>query len=268
MKMKVLSRHYIKVDLERAFLSANFIIGILGVLFVWIWGSMSSNSGILGNTIIFLLWWSAYNIRYVFVMFFCAIPYAGCFCEDLEYGYIRQAVMRGNLISYCISKVFAITVSSIGAMIVGTGCFVLILNLFIPWAELDNSVYLSAIRNGSFHNVLANGHYFFYSILFALQFGLLTAVLALISACVSLYVNNKLLVWSIPLIAYYLISQYSWTIFAGDSMADLNVIFSGRYNIFNNDILSFLYAIGITMAIIMVITFIIYRRLKRRISGD
>jgi hypothetical protein len=260
--------HYLKVDLERAFFSSKFIIGVVGIVAIWVWGSMSSVGGIKDNTIIFLLWWGAFNIRYVFVMLFCAIPYAGSFCEDMEYGYIRQAVIRGNLIAYCVSKVIAITVSAVGAMVVGTECFVLTSSMFTPWMEENNSVYIAAVRHGSFHNVLANGHYLAYSCLFALQFGLLTAVLALTSACVSLFVNNKLLVWSIPLIAYYLISQYSWTAFAGNSLADLNVIFSGRYNIFNNDSLSFLYALGVAMVAILLLTAVIYRRLKRRINGD
>ncbi|OYP55487.1 hypothetical protein CG709_01450, partial [Lachnotalea glycerini] len=240
MNIKVLN--YFKIDLKRAILSFKFLISIISVAIILIWSSLSSNGKIKENTIIFLLWWSAYNIRYVFVMFFCSIPYAGCFCEDLENGYIKQLVARGNLLSYCISKTMSIVVSAIGTMVIGVCIFVLLLKFFIPWTELNNSVYLAAIRSGSFHSIILTGHYFIYSLLFAFQFGLLTAILALLSACVSLFLSNKLLVWSIPIIAYYLISQYSWTLFSGSYMLDFDIIFSGRYNIFNNDLLSFLYA--------------------------
>lgn len=258
---------FIRIDMERAF-STKFLFGCFGVFSVMIWSSLGSTGKILDNTVIFLLWWCAYSIRFILVMFFCSTPYAGCFCEDIENGYVRQLLVRGNLRTYCISKVLCILVSAIMTMVVGIAMFVLGIKFFIPWMELDNSVYQTAIRSGSFHTVIQKGHYFLYSLLYSFQIGLLAAILALVSACVSLFISNKLLVWSIPMLSYYLITQYSWALFSGIKTADLDSIFSGRYNIFNNDIVSFLYAFGVTIVISMFLSYIIIRRLKRRICCE
>lgn len=259
---------YLKNDLERSIISPKYVICVMGIIGVLIWGSMNNTAQILDNTIIFLLWWSTYTIRSVIIIPFCTIPYAGCFCEDLEYNYVRQVVIRGNLLSYCISKVVAIVISAISAFVIGMGSFVSLLSVLIPWIDLSDSVYQTAVQRGSFHNVLSNGNYFIYSLLFAFQLGMLFAILALISACASLYIANKLLVWSIPLLAYYSMMEYSFILFKGSAIANPEMIFTGRYNIFNNDLLSFIYSVFVMLIIIILLTVVVYRKLKRRISGD
>ena len=93
-------------------------------------------------------------------------------------------------------------------------------------------------------------------------------ILALISLYVSLFIANKLLILSIPVIAYYFLSQSLIKVFPDNYYVNLDYIFGGIKNVFGNDICSFLYAcIFFTVAVIIMTRFI-YSKLERRIVSE
>ena len=96
---------------------------------------------------------------------------------------------------------------------------------------------------------------------------MLIGLLAIVSAYVSLFVSNKLLVLSIPIMAYYFITQYITEFFPDSQYLNVNVIYTGTTNIFDHDILSFLYAIFITIVIGAILTYMTYCRLKKVLNG-
>lgn len=256
---------YLYVDFLRAFTSPEFLISILGVLIILLWGCCGDE--IRDSSVIRLIWYSTFGIQFLFVMIFGAIPYAGSICEDLEYGYIRQILIRGNLKRYCVSKATIVLMSSICSFVTGMLLFVSILRLRLRWVDISDSVYQSAIRSGSFRELIKNNHFYVYVFLFSIQLGMLIGILALVSVYISLFISNKLLVFSIPVMAYYFIVQYTAEIFPNNKLLNINLVYGGTFNLFDNDILSFMYAIFLTIITGVILTWLIYSKLKGRLSS-
>lgn len=257
---------YLHTDCLRAFTSVEFFIGIFGVFITLLWGCYGERGR--GSSVVRLIWYSTFGVQFLLVMIFGAVPYAGSICEDLEYGYIQQILIRGNLKSYCICKTIAVFVSSVASFTAGMLLFVCVLRIKSEWIDYGDSVYKSAIHSGSFRCLLQNNHFCLYVILFSIQLGLLIGILALISAYISLFISNKLLVLTIPVIAYYFITQYVAEIFVENIYLNLNYIYGGTRNIFDNDALSFLYAVAFAFITGVVFTILIYCKLKRKIGGE
>lgn len=255
-----------KSDIMRAFTSMEFYIGILGILSAVFFGC--SNEVFEGNTVLHLMWYSTFGVQFLFVMIFGAVPYAGSVCEDLEHKYIYQILIRSNLRNYCISKVITVFLSSVGSFMAGMTLFVVILRCRLPWIDINDSVYQSAVKSGSFQKLLSEELFYLYTILFSLQLGMLIGILSLISACISLFITNKLLVLSIPIMAYYFITQYIYELFPENIFYNLDFIYGGKRNLFHDDMISFLYAVLITFIIGVILTYLFYVGLKRRISGE
>ena len=258
--MVIKLRKYLCMDSSRAFISWNFLISIIGMVCILIWGS--DKDSIMDGNIIRQIWFSTYGVQFLIIMLMGAIPYAGAMCEDMEYGYIRQLVLRGNLLSYCISKAVTIFMSALMSFVLGIIIFVIILKRQNDWFDITDYVCIAAARSGSFRVCIANEQYFTYIVLFAVQLGMLIGLLAILSAYISLYISNKLLVLSIPIMAYYFITQYIVEMFPKSKYTNINMIYTGTANIFDNDILSFLYTIVVTVILGGGLTYMIYCRLK------
>lgn len=254
------------MDLYRALISKKFVAGIVGVCLILLFGCRGES--FKNSSVLHLFWWSFYGIQYVFAMILCALPYARSFCEDLEYGYIRQMLIRGKLNRYCISKTAVIGISSILTMWLGSLLFAAVLRIYMPWIDPTESVYLSAVRSGSFHRVLEGGHYYAYFSLFAIQSGLLMVILSLFSAWLSLYIKNRLLTLALPIICYYFVSQMTNEMFQGTEYMNLSFIFGGTHRIFDSDIKSFIYAVLFTCVVSAIISSGIYRKLKKEIQNE
>ncbi|MDE6619916.1 MAG: hypothetical protein K2K74_05375 [Lachnospiraceae bacterium] len=255
----------IKSDFARAFTSPGFWIGIPGVLAVLLSGAFDSGFG--RNTVIHVLWYSTDIVQFLLVMVFGAMPFAGAVCEDLEYGYIHWIVIRSSLKDYCISRVITVLASSICAYTAGMMLFTVILKTRCEWFDEQDSVYQSAVNSGSFRTILQGGHFYLYVFLFSLQMGMMIGMLSLISVYISLYITNKLLVLSIPVMAYYFMTHYLTAAFPQNIFFNLDYIFSGKKNVFDNDMMSFAYAVLIMLLFSACLTWLIYLRLRRRFNG-
>lgn len=255
-----------RVDLIRAFTSMEFAVSIFGILLLMFMGCLSD--GFQDSSVIRLVWYSTFGVQFLVVMVVGALPYAGAVCEDLEYGYLHQILIRESLRHYCISRVITVLLSSIGSFTIGMMLFVFILKCRLPWIDTKDSVYQAAIKNGSFRQFLLNEHYHLYILLFSIQLGMLMGILSLVSACISLFISNKLLVLSVPVMAYYFISQYAVNIFPNSVYCNLDFIFGGKKNVFDNDVMSFVYAVLVMCLISAVLTCLIYFRLRRRLNGE
>lgn len=256
---------YFHMDMKRAFCSGKIVIGIIGIAIMLFFGCKDEIMEYA--TVLYLYWRSIYGIQYIFAMIFCTYPYARSFCEDIECGYIKQLFLKGNLKEYCVSKVVVIACSAVGTMLGGSLLFVCILRTNIPWINVRESVYLSATKNGSFHDLLLSGHYGLYFFMFAIQAGLLMVVLALFSSLISLYVRNQLLTLAIPVIVYYFLSHMMDKVFGGIKFMNLNTIYGGAQRIVESDILSFLYAVVWTGCISVGVTYGIYTKLRKEMQN-
>lgn len=258
-------RKNIKSDLVRAFTSLEFWISIPGVLAVLLSGALDSGFG--RNTVIHVLWYSTDIVQFLLVMVFGAMPYAGAVCEDLEYGYIHWIIIRSSLKDYCVSRVITVLASSVCAYTSGMMLFTVILKTRCEWFDEYDSVYQSAVNSGSFRTILQGDHFYLYAFLFSLQMGMMIGMLSLISVCISLYITNKLLVLSIPVMAYYFITHYLAAVFPKNIFFNPDYIFAGKKNLFHNDMLSFAYAVLMMLLFSACLTWLIYLRLRRRLNG-
>lgn len=256
----------IKLDFVRSFTSLEFWISISGILLVALIGCFGSKFE--GNTVIRLVWHGTFSIQFLLTMIFGVMPYAGAVCEDLEYGYIHQILIRCNLRKYCISRTITILLSSVSSFTVAMMFLVVILRFRFTWIDVSDSVYQSAVSNGSFRNLLIEEHFYLYMFLFSIQLGMLIGILALVSTCISLFITNKLLVLSIPVIAYYFISQYVSELFPENIYFNLDSIYGGKRNVFNNDFISFAYSVLVMIVLSGGLMCLFYFRLRRRLNGE
>ena len=96
----------------------------------------------------------------------------------------------------------------------------------------------------------------------------MAGVLALLAAYVSLFISNKLLTLAVPFMSFYLISYYSGALFGTNEKINLIYIFNATYNLWDNDIVSFAYAIFVGMLLGGILGVLIMYRLKRKICNE
>lgn len=253
------------MDLKRAIFSKKFIVSLIGVLGCWCLGAIIDFGWNI--SVLYVVSAVVYGIPFLLVNIFCAIPYTRGIQEDLENRFVYLLVSRGSMKYYIISKCIVICFSAIMTMILGTFCFVLICRLQLPWVAQDDSTYKLLVLNGGLRVFLLKKQFIIYYFLFALQYGMLTAFLSLLSALFSLWIKDKFLILTLPVICYYVLSFFLNSIFI-DNRADLYNIFVATMNIWNNDLLSFLYAIGCGLGSIMIVGIFIKKVLIQKVKGN
>jgi len=257
--------HFLKMDFYRAVCSRRFTIGIIGIPIMMQLASIETFRWRL--SVLNTFWLVVYSLPFLLTLIFCAFIYADSLCEDFEYKFIYAEIIRGNLCRYAMSKTITIFLTSVVAMALGMVLFAITLRLQVPWISLSESTYQVAITEGGFREILESEHYLAYFGLFGVQFGLLAGVLSLLAAYVSLYISNKLLVLSVPVVAYYLLVYFENGI-SGSPYLNIGCIFDASNNLWRNDAFSFLYAVAIAVVFGLILSFLIYRRLNRRIRNE
>ena len=263
-KVKVLN--YLKVDLIRAMWSWKFLIGILGVCLVMY---IASLEGIASDTnVTYVVWLIVYGMLFMISLVFSAFPFAGCFCEDFEQKFAYSQIERGNMKSYAIAKVIAIMLVTSITMMLGMVLYVSLLHIKLPWFSEEDAICQSALTLGGFRAILQKEWYYLYFALFGLQYGILAGFLALLAAYVSLYITNKLLVLSVPFMSFYFISYYSRALFGDLEKINLIYIFNATFNIWDNDIFSFGYAVLVGLIFMIILGSLIFAKLKRKMNYE
>lgn len=247
---------YLKSDLTRVFTSVQFWIGCMGVSFamflsIYRMTNVVSVYGAYRDAI--------YFIPFILSMTFCAIPFAGSLSEDLEYRYIYMLLLKGNLKEYTISKVLTISLSSILAMVGGILGFVILIRFRVPWITesdiLSQDILMSAFIKPKL--------YFLYFIVHAVYMGGLAALLSVLSAYVSLFWSNKLLLLSVPFMSYYLLVFYSGELFSGLPQMNISYMFNPSYNVWDSNVLSLICPFIVSGGAISVLGVCIYKKLRR-----
>lgn len=227
---------YISMEFRRSLFSLNFWVGILGVSLA----HFISIHKVVENVI------SVYNTYqcavyftpYIISLIFCVLPFGLSFCEDMENNFIQQIVLRKNLKMYVFSKVIIIYITSCLAMVLGTILFVFIINIKAPWIceidKLDNDLLAKMF--------ILKGYPMIYFVIKAFYSGIISSVISLVAAVLSLFWQNRMFVLSIPFIVYCILLYYVKDVFK----LDIRELFNPVYGK-NNMIISFLLSIGITI---------------------
>lgn len=250
-------KKYICLDMERVLRSWRFLISIIGVAAIfYIFGAKPYE----GYSLIEMYQFNIYQIQTLLVYIFCILPYGDGICQDMECRFYQLMIIRGKVFNYGLSKAFAIFLSSALTMILGTALYILIVKI-----QYNELIWVSEnyIR-GAFSSFISNEMYIPYFILCSIQMGLLTGILALLCAVASLYIVNKLFLYSLPIISYYTLCYLSEIIF-GDY--GFHWIYSPLYTIHSNEFLSFMITLIISCILFAILVCILDRKLKRRLNN-
>lgn len=243
---------YIKSDLKRAFQIKKVGIASIGIMFVMFF-SIYKMAKI---TSVYQAYTDAiYFIPFMMAMTFCAIPFGGAISEDVEYKYFYMLLLRGSIREYVVSKVIVTYISAIVTMIIGVFCFVIFVHISVPWQEtiiVEDG--LLNVLGGTTHGMLYFGIHSFFM-------GLLAANLVMVSATLSLFWPNKLLQMSMPFMLYYVLIYYCGKLFPDIPGLNIQFMFNPSYNTWNNQKMSFVLPIIISIAIAIVMGMCINKQL-------
>lgn len=174
------------------------------------------------------------GVEFLWVLCITPLVYGMCFIDDFEHKYIYQELLRKKLSGYVCSKTFVIVMSSVLSVVAGILLYVLLLRLTgHEWVNVvrmaqgeDSYAYYHSLE---LWFLVEQGHYLSFMIMLAVQYGMLAGIISLIAACVSLYIRNRMIVMTIPLIIVYVLKYYAPVL---TGRQELNLLW--YYNIWNN----------------------------------
>jgi|GEM_PF-6879317 len=251
---------YLKADFYRYFLGYKIFIYSFSITAILIFNIIKENTA--ERNILFNMWWSMYGMQVLLIMIICSITFSSSLKDDIRTVFIRQEILRGDRLSFSFARNISIFLSGLLTFFIGFITFILIQMIFLPWYDEGDSIYLSAGRTGALHNLVLSYNFLIYSILFAILIGMLMGIVCLISGIVLLYVENSLIVYTLPALVYYFVTEYLNDIFS-NKMFNLNSIYSGTIRVYDSDIKSYIYAVLFSIAIIVISTIITNHRLKK-----
>lgn len=254
---------YFRTDLKRGFFSKKWIIGVLGVWGTFLWaGENFLSDSILGHIAIIL-----YGVPFCITFAFCTFSYGTSICEDFENRYIFLLTIRGRLMNYIISRVIAICIYSILTMVMGMCLYIIFLKRNYPFiaSEIDG-VYISLLEFGAFSDLLAKGNFIQYFLAVGFQIGLLAGTLSVVAAYTSLFLKNKLIILSVPLMINLLFTYFVNNYIGDKAFLNLKYIYNATYGkVFTNELYSIFYTVLVTLLCISILTTCIYAKITRRI---
>lgn len=254
---------YLRMDISRGICSGGFLLGIAGVFLTLMFGTVDDIT--LDRTVFFVFERIQYGMPSMIVMLFCAYPYANSFCQDMENRYAYLMVQKGSVFLYTLSRSITIFLTALLTYSIGTMLFVMYLRYRMPWEDA-NFTSISLLQEvGGLRYFLTPGRYPVYFFLFTVQKGILAASLSLLAAYVSLYIVNSLLVLSIPVMGYYFLLYLGNSIWGHDSVFNVSIIFDASYNIWENDLASFLWPILLGVIFSGCLIGLIYKKVRGRI---
>lgn len=249
--------HYFLTDLYRACTKKELWLGILGVALSlgFALGSPEEMESSVVDTLLF----AAYNVGFMLSFVFCALPFGTSYCEELESGYMKYLLIRGDLKKYVASKTAVIFLSSVAVMALGCILFALICAAGMPWVEAE-----SYDSNVAYEGLLQSGHYILWTGIYGVQWGILAGCLSLAAAFSSLYISNRLLLLAMPVLVYQALTELGADSFRKISWLDPRVVFDARYQLFGSDGKTFLWAAGFGTAAAAALGVLSYWKLKKR----
>ena len=193
------------------------------------------------------------------------LPFGLCLYEDFQYGNIRNVIGRIPLAAYLRSKMTAAVFSAIVTFVLGKLIFVVI---YSSHNEVCRPETLTQIpRDILYFSFLSKGQYGVYFLMTSLHKALYCGILCQLVVLVSLVVQNRAAVLSIPMAVFYVLNFY---INSRLSIPVLNFtrIFDGITRIWNKDIDGSLYALGMALISYYALYRLTLWLLKKKVYDD
>lgn len=252
-------------DLKRSFLSLRFLsVLLMGVIILIVSFFLRQDDPDSVLSWFFQLTSSFFIFILVTVS---TIPYSTAFCEDLEHRYIYQAVKRCGLSAYIKSKCFTIFFSSMFTTILIIWVFLLHKRINFPFSSANTQLDIHEWEVFGF--LIPTGNYVLFLFLRSVQIGLVSGILSLFSAFISLLQRNRLLIYALPFFTLYLQGMVLLPFFSGTQtllIMDIVNIFIAYSNVWGNYVSSCLYLICVTIFLTAILYFAIFYQVKRRIT--
>lgn len=249
----------------RCIKSRRLLIGTLGIFGSLMTTLLDMPSSYMSIAAVFF---NVDSIPFYLCFIFSVYVFADCFCEDIEYRFHRNILVRKSLKRYISARAAMIFITSAVTMTLGMQIFFLILRLWLPWVGADDSAARVLMKNSTFRILLTQKNYFAYFLLSSLKVGLLSACLSLSASFVSLFVKSKLLVYSTPVMLYYLMVNFAAKIPEELEIFNLYKVFMPIYNVWRNDWYTALWTILISSFVAFLLGIGIYYRMEVLIRNE
>lgn len=248
----------ILADMHRALCSIKFPISIGIVVLVL---SVATLEGIaMTEDVLYVFSIVMYGMPAMIILIAGTFIYGDSLCLDVEHRYITSSILRSGTKSYVVSKIFVVFAAVI-SICFGVVIYAFILHLFMPWTQLESNQYDFLMQSGSFRFLLKHNMFVLYFFMWGIQYGMLAGVLAVLSAYVSLFITNRMLVLATPFLCYYFIDFALAILF--QEKYSLMSIYSASNNIMKNDVKSFILALGISCIFLVIIGYLIEKKIKK-----
>ena len=253
--------YYFKTDLKRSVCSMKLVISIaltMGVLL------LSTLEGIaLDTNVLYVFSIVMYGMPAMMILVCGAIAFADSFCEDIEHKYVMQQVIRGDIEGYVSARIFSIFSVTMLSVTLGIFLFANIMHYKLAWVDVSGLQYDHIIHAGGLRFFLIHKWYSLYYFCYGIQYSVLAGILSLWAAYLSMFISNRMLVLSAPMVQYYFVDYILTT--ASSGRLNLAAVFSASNNIFRNDSLSLLLVVVIAAINVILLRKLLIRRLRRKI---
>lgn len=231
------------------------IIGVIAVLLATFFEEQLYDTDVLYTIEVIM-----YGMPAMLILMAGAYGYADSLCLDVENKYYRCIINRINLKRYVASKILSIFSSSVIIVTVGILSFVMILRFYIPWCDTESITYIVDVKSACFGNVLKNNLYPLYFLLFGLRYSLLAGILSVLSAYISLYIKNRMVIFILPFIGRYFCDCIVKIL---SSDYTLGVLFWEPYVLWESTIKTMLILLFISLSITIFLGFLILKKMKK-----
>lgn len=234
---------YLKADFKRSIVSIKFMLSVILMIGVLL---LATQEGIaLDTDVLYVFSLVMYGMPAMIILVCGAVAFADSLCEDMEENFCLQQIIRGDMEKYVTARVISIFFTTILSTASGVFLFSCLLHIALPWVDISSLQYDHIMHVGGLRVFLRYGLYPLYYFCYGLLYGVLVGIMALWASCLSLYISNRMLVLSAPMIIYYFTDFVLAEI--SSEMLNLSLIFSPSNNLFLNDFLSVATVIGIAV---------------------
>ena len=252
----------LKSDILRIILSYRLPIGIIATSFILILSLLEGRN--INIDVLYAFEIIMYGIPAMLILIAGAYGYADSIYLDIKNNYYRSQLMHVGLHRYIFSKVISVFVSSTMIITLGITLFAVIMHLFVPWCDDESMTYNVASNYSCFKFFLNNHHYILFFLLSGFRYGLLSGILSVLSAYVSLFAKNRMIVFAFPFIGRYLCDLITMFLTSKYTLYD---IFWEQHVGWKSPAFTIFILIGLAASIVFLIGGLMMRKIERDYIG-
>lgn len=196
------------------------------------------------------------------IVVFGALPFAANFADEWTNSVTKDCVVRTGVKKYAAINVLICWFSAMLTVFGGMMLFMCFDSLFVPWTEVDTNPY-----GFIFEHFICEDRGEVYLMLITLVFAASCGMWAVMGMLLSVFFPNKYVAICSPFVASYVIERITMNFNDWFDLHDLALSYIS-YDYFDNDLLGFLYCVGLFAAIAAVCGVVFYIFFKKRVQNE